>query len=108
MTALREGQAVFEPQPSRQQSRSLASRPSAADSVFRRVSYAAGAATVGILLAVGIFLGMRGAQALGVLQVGEYRLRGAAPFLFFFSEAKNGHITSWDLLVYIVQAINEL
>ena len=70
MTALREGQAVFEPQPSRQQSRSLASRPSAADSVFRRVSYAAGAATVGILLAVGIFLGMRGAQALSVARGG--------------------------------------
>jgi phosphate transport system permease protein len=48
------------------QRRSLVSRPSAADSVFRRVSYAAGAATVGILLAVGFFLSMRGAQALGV------------------------------------------
>lgn len=49
-----------------QQRRSLAARPSAADSVFRRISYAAGMATVGILLAVGIFLSLRGGQALSV------------------------------------------
>jgi phosphate transport system permease protein len=49
-----------------QQRRSLVSRPSAADSVFRRVSYAAGTATVGIMLAVGIFLSLRGSQALRV------------------------------------------
>ncbi|WP_426594246.1 phosphate ABC transporter permease subunit PstC [Cellulomonas sp. McL0617] len=49
-----------------QQKRSLVSRPSPADSVFRRFAYAAGGATVGILLAVGLFLSLRGAQALGV------------------------------------------
>ncbi len=66
MTVLREGEALLGPMPSRQQRRSLVSRPSAADSVFRRVAYAAGMATVGILLAVGIFLTMRGGQALRV------------------------------------------
>ena len=39
--------------------RSLVSKPSRSDSVFRSVSYAAGMTTVGIMLAVGIFLTLR-------------------------------------------------
>lgn len=46
--------------------RSLASRPSRADTVFRTVSYTAGATTVGIMLAVGLFLTLRASDALGV------------------------------------------
>jgi phosphate transport system permease protein len=49
-----------------QERRSLASRPSAADSVFRRTAYAAGLATVGIMLAVGTFLSLRAGDALSV------------------------------------------
>ncbi len=65
MTTLRESPVGDLPvEPSRR--RSLASRPSPSDSVFRRASSAAGAATVGIMLAVGIFLSLRGAQALDV------------------------------------------
>ncbi|MBN9326908.1 MAG: phosphate ABC transporter permease subunit PstC [Cellulomonas sp. 73-145] len=64
MTVLRDEPAVLGapgPRP-----RSLVSRPSVADSVFRRITYAGGVATVGILLAVGLFLALRGGQALGV------------------------------------------
>ncbi len=46
--------------------RSLISKPSVSDSVFRSVSYAAGMTTVGIMLAVGIFLTMRATDALSV------------------------------------------
>ena len=46
--------------------RSLVSRPSRSDSVFRSVSYAAGMTTVGIMLAVGIFLTLRATDALSV------------------------------------------
>jgi phosphate transport system permease protein len=65
MTTLREAPEAYVPAAS-QQRRSLVSRPSAADSVFRRVAYASGFATVGILLAVGLFLTLRGGQALKV------------------------------------------
>jgi phosphate transport system permease protein len=65
MTMLREAPEAFIPAGS-QQRRSLISKPSAADSVFRRIAYSGGVATVGILLAVGIFLAMRGGQALRV------------------------------------------
>lgn len=50
----------------RQRPRSLAARPSRSDSVFRTVSYAAGATTVGIMLAVGFFLAARAGDALSV------------------------------------------
>ena len=46
--------------------RSLVSKPSRSDSVFRSVSYAAGMTTVGIMLAVGIFLTLRATDALNV------------------------------------------
>lgn len=46
--------------------RSLRSRPSRADSVFTTVSFSAGATTVGIMLAVGLFLTLRASQALSV------------------------------------------
>lgn len=46
--------------------RSLVSKPSRSDSVFRNVSYGAGMATVGIMLAVGIFLTLRATDALSV------------------------------------------
>ncbi|GAB2815619.1 phosphate ABC transporter permease subunit PstC [Alpinimonas psychrophila] len=46
--------------------RSLVSKPSRSDSVFRNVSYAAGMATVGIMLAVGVFLTLRASDALSV------------------------------------------
>ena len=45
--------------------RSLISRASLSDTVFRRVAYAAGTATVGIMLAVGVFLSLRASDALG-------------------------------------------
>lgn len=45
--------------------RTLRSRPVFGDKVFRTVAYAAGGATVAIMLAVGIFLTARGGQALG-------------------------------------------
>jgi len=55
------------PEPgTRQRPRSLASRPSRSDSVFRAVSYGAGATTVGIMLAVGFFLAVRAGDALSV------------------------------------------
>jgi phosphate transport system permease protein len=55
------------PEPgTRQRPRSLVSRPSRSDSVFRTVSYAAGATTVGIMLAVGFFLAVRAGDALSV------------------------------------------
>jgi phosphate transport system permease protein len=46
--------------------RSLASRPSGSDMIFRGVSYAAGGTTVAIMLAVGVFLSMRAGDALAV------------------------------------------
>lgn len=46
--------------------RSLVSRRSTSDSIFRSVSYTAGATTVGIMLAVGLFLSLRAADALNV------------------------------------------
>lgn len=46
--------------------RSLKSRPVRADRVFRIVSYASGGTTVAIMLAVGIFLTLRGGDALSV------------------------------------------
>jgi len=46
--------------------RSLVSRRSTSDTVFRAVSYTAGATTVGIMLAVGLFLTLRASDALGV------------------------------------------
>ncbi|CAN5353257.1 phosphate ABC transporter permease subunit PstC [soil metagenome] len=46
--------------------RSLVSRRSTSDTVFRTVSYAAGATTVGIMLAVGLFLSIRAGDALSV------------------------------------------
>jgi phosphate transport system permease protein len=46
--------------------RSLAARPSRVDSAFRRTAYLAGATTVGIMLAVGVFLSFRASDALRV------------------------------------------
>ena len=46
--------------------RSLASRPSTADSIFRTTAFAAGGITVAIMLAVGFFLTLRGGDALRV------------------------------------------
>jgi phosphate transport system permease protein len=46
--------------------RSLVSKPSRSDSVFRNVSFGAGMATVGIMLAVGVFLALRATDALSV------------------------------------------
>jgi phosphate transport system permease protein len=46
--------------------RSLASRRSTSDTIFQTVSYTAGATTVGIMLAVGLFLSLRASNALGV------------------------------------------
>ncbi|TPW77146.1 phosphate ABC transporter permease subunit PstC [Schumannella soli] len=46
--------------------RSLRTRPSFADAVFRRTAFSAGGITVAIMLAVGIFLSINGGQALGV------------------------------------------
>ena len=46
--------------------RSLVSRPSVSDSVFRSVAFSSGAITVAIMLAVGVFLSIRAADALGV------------------------------------------
>ncbi|CAN5165177.1 phosphate ABC transporter permease subunit PstC [soil metagenome] len=46
--------------------RSLKSRPSRSDSVFKGVSFTAGATTVGIMLAVGLFLTLRANDALQV------------------------------------------
>ncbi|TFB84061.1 phosphate ABC transporter permease subunit PstC [Cryobacterium algoricola] len=46
--------------------RSLVSRPSISDSVFRSVAFSAGTITVLIMLAVGVFLSLRAGDALGV------------------------------------------
>jgi phosphate transport system permease protein len=46
--------------------RALVSRPSVSDSVFRSVAFTAGGVTVAIMLAVGVFLSIRAADALGV------------------------------------------
>lgn len=46
--------------------RSLASAPSLSDSIFRRVTFTAGVTTVAIMLAVGLFLSLRAADALSV------------------------------------------
>lgn len=50
--------------------RSLKSKPSTADSVFRTVAYAAGGVTVAIMLAVGLFLAIRAGSALQVAGIG--------------------------------------
>ncbi len=65
MTTVREAPEAFAAAAS-QQRRSLVSRPSASDSVFRQTAYAAGAVTVGIMLAVGTFLSLRASDALKV------------------------------------------
>lgn len=49
--------------------RSLKSKPSAADGIFRTVAYAAGGVTVAIMLAVGLFLSIRAGAALQVAGV---------------------------------------
>ena len=46
--------------------RSLAAAPSRADSAFKAVTFIAGATTVGIMLAVGLFLSLRSGDALSV------------------------------------------
>ncbi|MFT4285650.1 MAG: phosphate ABC transporter permease subunit PstC [Protaetiibacter sp.] len=50
--------------------RVLGTRPSLADSVFRRTAYAAGAITVSVMLAVGLFLTLRATDALRVAGLG--------------------------------------
>lgn len=50
--------------------RSLKSKPSKADSIFRAVAYAAGGVTVAIMLAVGLFLSIRAGSALQVAGIG--------------------------------------
>jgi len=50
--------------------RPLAPRPSFADAVFRRTAFAAGGITVAIMLAVGLFLSLRSAEALQVAGFG--------------------------------------
>ncbi len=50
--------------------RSLASRRSTSDTVFQTVAFAAGATTVGIMLAVGLFLSIRAGSALSVAGIG--------------------------------------
>ncbi len=52
------------------QKRSLKSAPSTSDSVFRRVTFAAGITTVSIMLAVGLFLSIRAGNALSVAGIG--------------------------------------
>ncbi|MDR7182990.1 phosphate transport system permease protein [Microbacterium trichothecenolyticum] len=44
--------------------RDLRSAPTGADTAFRRIAYAAGGVTVGIMLAVGVFLALRAGQAI--------------------------------------------
>lgn len=44
--------------------RDLRSAPTGADTAFRRIAYSAGGVTVGIMLAVGIFLALRAGQAI--------------------------------------------
>ncbi|WP_223690445.1 phosphate ABC transporter permease subunit PstC [Leifsonia poae] len=50
--------------------RSLVARRSGSDSIFSAVSYTAGATTVGIMLAVGLFLALRASDALAVTGFG--------------------------------------
>jgi phosphate transport system permease protein len=50
--------------------RSLKARASRSDSIFTTVTFTAGATTVGIMLAVGLFLSIRSSQALSVSGVG--------------------------------------
>lgn len=50
--------------------RTLGTRPSLSDSVFRRTSYAAGGITVSVMLAVGLFLTLRATNALRVAGFG--------------------------------------
>ena len=64
MTLLDERPASIPPTPEQPVRRKLTSRPSEADTVFRRTAYAAGVVTVGIMLAVGLFLSLRASQAL--------------------------------------------
>jgi phosphate transport system permease protein len=52
--------------PDPQSRRTLVSRPSVSDSVFRSVAFTAGGITVAIMLAVGVFLSIRASDALGV------------------------------------------
>jgi phosphate transport system permease protein len=49
-----------------QKKRSLKARRAASDSIFRTVTFSAGATTVGIMLAVGLFLSLRASDALRV------------------------------------------
>ena len=44
--------------------RDLTSRPTVADTIFRRVAFSAGGITVAIMLAVGLFLALRAGQAI--------------------------------------------
>lgn len=53
-----------------QEPRSLRPRPSRSDSIFRSVAFAAGGATVAIMLAVGLFLSLRAGSALQVTGFG--------------------------------------
>jgi len=53
-----------------QVARSLTSRRSASDTVFRSVSYAAGGITVAIMLSVGLFLALRAGSAVQVAGLG--------------------------------------
>ena len=62
-TLVRDDEVAADPNAAR---RSLASRPSISDSVFKTVSFGAGATTVGIMLAVGLFLSLRATDALRV------------------------------------------
>lgn len=56
---------ALEPDPlGHAQQRSLVSAPTAADTAFRRTAFAAGGVTVGIMLAVGLFLAARAGQAI--------------------------------------------
>lgn len=60
-------QIIDEPESARPDgARTLSSRPSTADSIFRTVAYAAGGVTVAIMLAVGLFLAIRAGSALQV------------------------------------------
>jgi phosphate transport system permease protein len=54
------------PPPEKMVRRSLASAPSRSDSAFKAVTFTAGATTVGIMLAVGLFLSLRASNALSV------------------------------------------
>jgi phosphate transport system permease protein len=58
--------ALTPPAPDAQRPRSLASRVSGSDVWFRLIARSAGTATLGIMLAVGLFLGLRATDALRV------------------------------------------